>query len=205
MARRRSRFTWDARLARYRDARGHLVSNLSVRREIDRQIARHEREIASLSEQLRSGSIGLEEWRLSMRERVKAIHVSHAAASKGGWAQMSPADYGRAGQIIRREYGHLEKFATQISAGLPLDGRMAQRAKLYAQAGRGTFEATRHASMVEHGMDEERSILHVAEHCEQCVDQAALGWVPVGTLIPLGQRTCLGNDQCTMVYRRRAA
>lgn len=56
---------------------------------------------------------------------------------------------------------------------------------------------------------EERSILDPASsaHCHDsdlpgCVEQAALGWQPIGTLVPVGLRTCGTRDRCSTIYRK---
>ena len=53
------------------------------------------------------------------------------------------------------------------------------------------------------GMTEERNFLEPdADHCQECWDEAAKGWSPLGTLIPIGERTCLTKCQCKFEYRR---
>jgi hypothetical protein len=33
------------------------------------------------------------------------------------------------------------------------------------------------------------------------LSEAERGYVPIGTLIPIGERDCLGNDKCSMLFR----
>jgi hypothetical protein len=70
-----------------------------------------------------------------------------------------------------------------------------------AAMGRATFETVRARDDVARGADEERNVLAPAEHCDQCRSLAALEWVPIGTLPPIGARTCGSNDRCSI--RRR--
>jgi hypothetical protein len=72
---------------------------------------------------------------------------------------------------------------------------------LYAEAGRGTYYVFTTKEMRAAGKTEEENQLHPAEHCQSCLDEAARGWVPIGTLIPIGQRDCLGRCRCTISYR----
>jgi hypothetical protein len=196
-----SRYTYDRHAARYRGADGRYVSRVAVRAEIDRELTAIGRDMGTLANQLRARTIDLETWTLRMREAVKNLQLTSTAAAKGGWAQMDPAAYGRAGQRIREQYGYLERFATEIRDGAPLDGRFLQRVQLYAENGRVVFMATERAEMTLRGYTEARSVLRPAEHCQQCADEAAAGWRPAGEVTPIGSRTCLSRCKCGMAYR----
>lgn len=115
---------------------------------------------------------------------------------------MSPADYGRLGPRLKEQYKYLGKFAKEIEKGLPLDGRFMQRMKLYSQSGRVSFDAIQRAEMIKRGMREERNILHKADHCRDCLEETAKGWVPIGTLTLIGHRQCRSNDRCSKEFRR---
>ena len=136
-----------------------------------------------------------------MRDNLKSIHLTSGALAQGGWAQMSPADFGRVGTRLKEQYQFLGKFAREIEGGLPLDGNFRNRVKLYAQSGRVSYDAIQRAEMLKRGMKEEKNILHPADHCVDCLQQAALGWVPIGTLTLIGQRRCKSNDRCTKEFR----
>lgn len=159
----------------------------------------------ALAEELRTNQIGLDAWLLEMRTLLKDVHLYSAAAAKGGWAQMAQADYGRVGQLVRTQYDYLDVFANDIANGLPLDGRFLRRVALYGEAGRATYHVVEALEMDVRGMDEERNILHPADHCGDCIDMTELGWVKRGELIPIGQRQCLTGCHCTLQYRNSAA
>jgi hypothetical protein len=199
-----SRYRWNATAARYVDARGRFVPRELVRRELDDALAAAKQRMAGISEAFRTGGISSNDWFAEMRQLVKQVQLYSATAAKGGWAQMSPADFGRVGGIVREQYGFLLNFANQIAAGLPLDGRFLRRVAMYAESGRRTFHRTETAEMTTRGLDEERSILHPADHCTDCVVEADKGWQPIGSLIPIGERECLGGCKCTMEFRRAA-
>jgi hypothetical protein len=65
----------------------------------------------ALAEALRGRQVSLADWEVGMRRVVKNTHLNAIALERGGWANMTPADYGRAGQIIREQYGYLKGFA----------------------------------------------------------------------------------------------
>ena len=100
-----------------------------------------------------------------MMPEIKMSHLANAAAAKGGWDQMSQADYGRAGQAIRAQYDYLNKFAQQVADGTQkLDGTLTRRAQMYAEAGRDTYEATVKGGDARSGdLSMVRSVLHAKD------------------------------------------
>ena len=198
----RGPYTYDARAYSYRDGAGRFVSDRQVREALDGALDAHTKTVRALGESLRAGRISVAEWQTGMARAIKNAHLYSAAAARGGWQNMTPADYGRAGQKIRAQYGYLRDFAAQIVDGRqPLDGRFLQCVDLYGQSGRVTYHATERREMEVRGMTEERNVLHPSDHCPGCVDESARGWVPIGSLVPIGSRDCRTRDRCTVAYR----
>lgn len=197
-----SRYTYDERSGRYRSADGRFVPASAIRAELDAVLAREAKAMQALGEQLRARTISVARFELAMRERIKSMQLASAALGKGGWAQMNSASYGRAGQIIRTQYEYLRGMVQDIAAGRQLrDGTLTRRVMLYAQAARPTYEAIRGLEMAVRGFDEERNVLHPADHCAGCLGETARGWVPIGSLVPIGSRDCMVNDHCTTEFR----
>jgi hypothetical protein len=196
-------YTYDERAARYREVdTGRFASGKAILSSLNGVIDASQANITGLTQSLMDGNITVSEWQAGMASEIKLAHVASAAAAKGGWAQMSQADWGRAGQMIRRQYQYLQGFANEIESGKqPLNGRALVRAKLYAQAARGTYEQIRRHEMEVLGNNEERRVLGAAEHCQGCIGQAAKGWQPIGTLDPIGAEECVTNCQCHFEYR----
>lgn len=86
-------------------------------------------------------------------------------------------------------------------------GRLVARAKLYAQAARGTYEAVRGRAAQLVGYTEERRVLAAAEHCARSAGtpgcpELAGRWAPIGTLPRIGAATCRSHCRCRFEYRR---
>jgi hypothetical protein len=196
-------YTWNAGAARYTGPTGRFVARDDVRHAFDRVIERAGERMRRATDQMRGGELTLRQWQELMRSELKSLHLQSAAAARGGFGQLTQRDYGRVGRELRSQYEYLHEFTKDLRAGrAPTDGRVLGRAELYAKSARAAYhEAHEQQSLDEAGYTEERSLLHAAEHCVQCIDQAALGWVPRGTLVPIGRRQCLGNCRCTMRYR----
>lgn len=183
---------------------GRFLSNAAVRDSLDTYIDNAQDPMESLYSLLRSNQISVADWQLQMRDQIKSTHVNAAASAMGGRDQMTQSDWGRTGQLIRGQYEYLDNFAQQIADGLPIDGRVQERMKMYTEAARGTHEKFTQIRMGNAGYDMESSRLDPqAKHCEgegSCIEQAGRGFVPLGELIPIGQRICKSRDRCTMEY-----
>lgn len=194
-------YRWDPNAGpagRYRDAAtGRFISHAAVRSQLDHYLDTAD-PAKALATGLRDKSLSLADWELAMRQHVKTVHLNAIALERGGWANMRPSDYGRAGQIIREQYGYLKNFANDIATGKQrLDGTFPRRAQLYTQAARTSFYKSKHANRQE-GIDMVRSRRHARDSCRECIDLDGK-WFRIGDpayKLP-GQRICLSNCRCS--------
>lgn len=203
-------FGWNESAGRYIDlTTGRFVPFEQVNQALEMQIAVSESNITLATQRLQAGQINLAEWQLAMEQEIKTIHVASSASARGGWAQMTQADWGWTGQRVREQYEYLRRFADQIASGKqPLNGRVLVRANMYAQAGRSTFQEMRRRYVrIYKGATQEARVLEPnAEHCEEteerpgCLELAELGRQPIGTLPKIGQATCLTFCRCRFQF-----
>jgi hypothetical protein len=192
------RYTWSPGASRYRDAAsGRFVALAAVEAAMDVQAADHAASMRGLTEQLRDGRISLPQWQQGMAQEIKAAHVNGAQLAKGGRQQMTQSDYGFVGQRVREQLQYLRGFAGQIEGGKqPLDGRALRRAEMYGEAGRSTHREMQRRMGVQRGQRFERNVLGAADHCAGCLEQTRRGVVPLGALVPVGQRDCRTRCKC---------
>lgn len=211
-----SSFGWNETAGRYIDlSTGRFVPFPTVRDALEIEMDASGARMNSLTDQLIAEQISLPEWQISMMEEIKISHTAAAASARGGWAQMSQADWGNTGRLIRDQYDFLRNFANEIASGKQrLDGTARVRTDMYAQAARGTFEETRRRyERLMNGMEEEARILGEADHCSSdddpdgerdgCLELAALGFQPIGTLPKIGNSVCLTRCHCKFIFRKR--
>lgn len=199
-------YRWDRSLARYRDAAsGRLVSGSTVRAYLDTALEAAGKRIDALATQLRTRTIDLISWEVAMRREVKNVALYSAAAAKGGWAQMSDADYGRVGQYVQTQYRYLRGFAQRIQTGKqPLDGRLNSVAALYAEGGRPLYHRMEIAEQRVRGMNERRNVPSDTDGCDGCVEATAAGWVPIddADIAEIGERDCRTRCRCEWEFRK---
>lgn len=197
-------FRWDRAVARYRDTRGRYVPAAQVRGWLDTALETAGGRIEALTASLRAGTLDLVSWEVAMRREVKNVALYSAAAAKGGWAQMSDADYGRVGQYVRSQYEYLRGFAQDVQAGRQArDGRLLSRAGLYGDAGRPLYHRIEIAEQRVRGMTERRNIRYKGDSCAGCEEAAAAGWVSItgGGIAEIGERDCRTRCRCSWEFR----
>jgi hypothetical protein len=198
-------YTYDPITGEYRNATtGDPVSDDDLRAADEALIAALTLLLLGLTRELQAGSIDLAAWQLQMMAQLKAGHLAVGAAGYGGLAELSPSRLAVIETRLQTEFGYLDAWARGLVDGTaPLDDRMLVRAGLYGQAVRGTAGdiAGRQAAL--HGADEERNVLDAKESCRGCLAATRAGWVKIGTLPPIGQRICLANCKCSIIYRSR--
>ena len=187
---------------RYRDERGRFVASSTVRRELDRYLDTDD-PAKALAEALRGRAVNLADWEVAMRRHVKNTHLNAIAMERGGWANLTPSDYGRAGQIIREQYGYLKGFAADIASGKQrLDGTLGVRAHLYSQAGRNSYYRSK-AENISDRVTHQRSIRGKRDSCWQCVELDRKVFRIDDSSFPLpGRRVCNHNCGCYVEYLR---
>lgn len=193
---------YDIRTGRYRDVRsGQFVSQQTVRRALDSVIDKAAKDARAVTQRLRDGNVSLAGWQREMADTIRRTHGASAAMARGGWAQMTPSDWGRVGQRVRRQYEYLDRFAAQIETGaIPMDGRILSRAELYALDARSQYEADRLTMEGQLGKVRCRSIRSARDSCAGCIAAAGLGWVTLDQMPPPGSRDCGNRCRCHLEF-----
>lgn len=197
-------FGWSVSSQRFRDlSTGQYVSERQVRDGVDRLADLASRRMGEVTARYRTGEINVAVWQSEMRSLIKQSQIAGALSAYGGRAQMDASRWGTVGQQIRVQYAYLSRFTDDVLAGRQrLNGRMDARARQYGQGSRSLYENIRRRESAAAGFAYERNELHPADHCDQCVNQSRLGAVPIGSLVPIGRRTCRSMCRCTLVYSR---
>ncbi len=195
-------FYWNAKAGRYR--RGNrFVSGEEVQRAVDTFLeTQGENANAALFELLREGIINVKEAQQSGERLIAIAHVAAAMAGKGGRDQMTNADRGKVGAIVKRELGFWRDRMKSIAAGQPLDGRVKQSFGAFMLSAFNTFDQFDGDEMAKRGFDEEAYVLDDgAHHCKtgalpSCPSVEARGFVKRGTLPKRGGCACRFRCRC---------
>lgn len=132
---------WDTKSQRYRDTRtGRYLSPQQVLGLRDRYTETVMTRADGLTDRLVSSEITLRQWLLQARENVKAVYIDQYLLGRGGRRVMTPADWGRIGGMLRRQYQFLQRFADDIARGTMTPAQIRARFQLYFESSTQAFE-----------------------------------------------------------------
>lgn len=199
-------YTWDDNVARYRQ-RGQFVAQRDIERvlqdRIDEGIDRLEDNLAALLEE----GADLQEWQLASVVELRRAHTQSLAYGRGGWDKVTFQEWGELGARLKDEYRLLNDFSLEIAAGELSEAQIRDRMNQFAEKSWNGFWEGQTKAKKDAGFVEERRVLDPsAEHCDDCLRLAALGWQPIGTLPEPadGSTRCKSRDKCSKVYRTQA-
>jgi hypothetical protein len=201
-----SPWVWQEKLHRYRNtATGRFLGAKDMLPLRDKFVAVQKARMVAVTGQFTDGKFGLGRWQRDMREAIRTSFIDQYVLARGGRNMMTPADWGKIGQMVKGQNTFLRGFAADLYAG-DLSAAQAQvRAAMYAGASKAAYEKGNAENLgtpdlpaypgdgstvcksncacsweivsTETGWDCTWS-LGAAEHCPDCVDNAA-NWNPL--------------------------
>jgi len=144
------RWLWDQGKRVFQRRRGEQVDRTVAPTETvrDRHINQKiERDIAGLAADMAAGEMSTSSWVFGMRGEIKKTYINQYLLAKGGRQNMTQADWGRLGGMLKNQYGYLDKFAQDINAGKMTEAQIKARSQLYINSGRQAYERGRVAAL----------------------------------------------------------
>jgi hypothetical protein len=206
---------------------GILLTPAAVRAAVRSAAARAALEQRADNARLLAGQMPLAAWQEAFINRVVALHVAAAAVGAGGANQLTvrtlarsaeeiPADVSAVktlGDFIAFHVGRAVAFAADIgnrATNADTPGKINARTDMYNAAAVGAFALGQRDAAAAADFTFERNVLTAAEHCTpragsdvpDCPGETARGWVPLGSLAPIGGRVCGPNCKCFFEFSR---
>lgn len=204
-------WAWDAKAGRYvYMPSGRRVQPFEIRNQaIEPVILSSRQNQRAISTQLQNREITLAQWQTQMIGQIKQTQVAAGLAANGGEKNTNDSDKEEIALLILALFLLFQDFSTEIQRKRqPLNGLLLVRSDLYANAARGTYEDMgSYVASVHLGKTEERRLLSPGDHCTNdhqytgCVELAAMGWQPIGSLPKIGASPCRSNCRCRKEYR----
>ena len=202
-------FVFDVTEGVYRFKGGKQVPQERIDNLVAKAADKASERLERLAKSYAKGTISHPEWVTASTDQIKAAHRAVAMIAAGGKDRMGPKQWGHVGGRLRSELAYLDRFVNLAdnAARAELGDAFIARAASYGQSVYMTHAdglARRHqndetASLEANELDDG------AEHCDDCLDQTDAGEVPIGTLIPIGERSCQSRCRCRLVYSGVAA
>lgn len=151
-----------------------------------------------------NGDISATAWKNLMREQIKQNYIAAYMPGVGGYENMTQADWGRIGAMVKEQYKYLDGFYEEVKSGKLTPEQIRVRQNMYLNSSREAFETAvkRNASTLD--MEYERWVIGSQHPCEDCQALAGMDWVPMGTFRQIpgdGTTRCKTNCQCHIEYR----
>lgn len=179
-------YAWDDKLRNYVNLdTGRMIKRSEVG-DLLREVTKgSEERLAGYARLVNSGALSPADFFRAMQEDIKLQTNVNAALAKGGWAQMTPADWGANGAHLRQEYANLRNFASEIAAGNLSPAQIEARAALYTNTTYSRYWKIMTEQERLRGMTQERLVTVGDEKvCEECQGEADKGFVPIGAYNP---------------------
>lgn len=182
--------------------RSGVLSYEQMEAEFQRALTASAAYLRSLARGVLAGEMGLSEFYALARAEIEDDHWDALLLLVGPLLTGAGALLALLTAFLARQLQFLDALLADILSGKQaLDGTLLRRIAMYAGGGWAALQALLAGRALGDGMREERNVLGRAEHCDGCLTETARDWVPIGTLIPVGERTCLSNCRCHLEYR----
>lgn len=205
-------FTFDARTGKYRRAAtGKAVSEREIRSAIYKVSNEAKNRVRQQTKQMIAGGILFAIWYQQMRSLFKALYRSVWVVTLGGMLfEDDGARYAFYLWMLLL-FDWIDQLKEAIEKGLiPFDGRILTSVGNKARGANGAYQNAKLEAGRRKGHNEARRILGENEHhCHDseekpgCIELAALGWVRIDKIVPIGDATCRGNCMCQIETRKR--
>lgn len=202
-----SRYTWNRAALQFQ--RGSTpVARVTIKAAADAVSKEAQFKLMDAALRMGQGKLEIAAWIVEHDTAVKMLHGAESALARGGFAEMTGADWIAASDRVTPHLEASAGFHSDVRAGrygVPgaTDFREAgalHRASQYANVGRYTYENTLTENARDRlGHTHARRILAAVSHCESCADVAAQGWVPMDEYPEIGTDDCGPSCHCVTV------
>jgi len=134
-------WVWSIAAKRYRDTdTGQFLSRESALDFVSQSIAQSQLVVDQLSSLVAGGQLDPNDWRDLMRQEIKTEYIREYLLGIGGREQMTFADWGSIGGMLKEQYAYLENFMDEIISLNLSEGQITARARMYTESAREGFE-----------------------------------------------------------------
>jgi hypothetical protein len=208
-------FIWNSEKRRYESADGEPVPDSVLRRWVDDFAAAlvvlfmaRAQAVQSALVEINTGGGGdrfraaLADWQINCRADLRAGHLAACAIAFGGFNVIRSDQLETGERAADFHSSFWDNFVAGVFVGSVLmDGNFVPRSGMYGAGVYSTFQNGTRARERAAGMTQERRRLGASDHCPTCLEQAAFGWVAIGTLRSIGDSECKTRCRCYFQFK----
>ena len=197
-------WVWNQLTKRYRNSKTKKTVTSNTVLQLRDDFVDAMRDFSKLTDDLVNSRITVQEWVFEMRKRVRDVHSAEYMLARGGRNAMFQTDLDALSEIIKDQFGYLQKFGEEVRAGNLSASQITARSELYMEASTRAHEQAKAASfditLPEYPADgnqickarcrcrweinEKKDVIEAywllnvaAQHCDTCLSNAAK-WAP---------------------------
>lgn len=199
-------YIWHKDLNRYRDmSSGRFVSRQSINEILTAQTSEAEARLGAIATAYYEGRISPASFAEQLRTETRRNALQNMALAKGGFDQLTQADYGRAGQALRGQYAQIVGTAIDVTIAAVTIGQLLNRMAGYAGEARRLYYVTLQETMHSSSADMvtiARRVLGDAQHCADCLMYYERGWQLLTDAVPPSVACqCTTHCRCSLLIR----
>lgn len=206
------KYQWYHNVRRYRDLSGRFVAQKTITSHVDQSAASFAARIKTDTQAMIDNFTNERfiKWAQDTRQLIKEMHTAYTVIALGGkkaaieFSTTNASVWADADAAIATQLRYWDQFIFGAVVGqVPFNGRFADRASMYAEAGFNTYQNGLRMREMVAGVDEERRIQNSSRPCSDCIVEAAQSWQPMGTLRRIGDSQCGARCRCYFEFRKR--
>lgn len=192
---------------------GRELDPQAIRRAVDKVATEVSLQMRKTTQQLLAGSIIFIVWYRRVRNMMRTLYRTIWLLSIGGLLFDDDLERNAFYLFIISQFNYFENLAFRIYVNdIPMNGQVLNYVGNYGLFGRSLWENLKLRTAKEFGKTQGRRVLGYNEyHCRKrlrpdsdrpgCVELAALGWIPIQQVIPIGDAICYNNCHCHIEVR----
>ena len=139
-------WVWNQLTKRYRNAKTKKTVTSNTILQLRDDFVDTMRDFSKLTDDLVNSRITVQEWVFEMRKRVRDVNNAEYMLARGGRNAMFQTDLDALTEIIKDQYGYLQKFGEEVRAGNLSASQIRARSELYMEASTRAHEQAKAAS-----------------------------------------------------------
>lgn len=197
-------YKWESSVRRYRDrSTGRFLSRKTIADLTTLRISQVTQELHNLGNSLLSQEINLKQWQEQFANKLKILHTQQFLLGVGGDSQIIENDFKVISEKLVNQYEYLQNFATDLTLGKVSPAQFKNRTRMYALASKISFFAGEVTAARNSGLNAATRVLAESEHCQDCINYAALGAVRLeDVILPKTKCECRIECQCSLLFSK---
>jgi len=90
--------------------------------------------------------VSLQRWQLDFRHQLRQAYINEYLLGRGGVGNMTQADWGRLGGMLKEQYGWMNRMAAQMANGEVSPAQAKIRMDMYFKSSREAYERAKRVS-----------------------------------------------------------